>query len=81
MWCAYILLCANKALYTGITNNLERRLLAHNSGRGARYTRGFGPVKLLWQEHHRNRSSASRREAQIKRLSRLRKLALIKAAL
>jgi len=79
-WSVYIVRCANKSLYTGITTDLTARLKAHNGGRGgARYTRAFGPVELVWNEVHRNRSSASRREAQIKRFPRAQKLRLFAA--
>ena len=76
-WC-YIVRCADRTLYTGITTDLKRRLREHNLGRGARYTAGRGPVKLIWKEKHPNRSSALRREAQIKSLSRPEKDALVR---
>ena len=76
-WVVYILECRDGTLYTGITDRLEHRLKAHNEGKGAKYTRGRGPVKLLWQEHCTDHSYALRREIQIKRLSRSEKLALI----
>ncbi len=75
----YILQCADGSLYTGWTDSLPRRLAAHNAGRGAKYTRSRRPVRLLWFEEHPNRSSALRREAAIKRLTRPQKLALIAA--
>lgn len=80
-WVVYLLRCANGTLYTGITNNLTRRIQAHNGhGKGgARYTRAFGPVVLAWSESKRNRSSASKREAEIKRWPRSKKLALVSA--
>ena len=73
----YILRCADGTLYTGITDDLQRRLAAHNSGRGAKYTRGRGPVEPVYQEEAADKSAALRREAAIKRLSRAEKLALI----
>lgn len=76
-WVVYILECRDGTLYTGITDRLEHRLKAHNEGKGAKYTRGRGPVKLLWQERCPDHSYALRREIQIKRLSRSEKLALI----
>jgi len=76
-WWVYIVECSNRALYTGITNNLERRLETHNAGLGARYTRNFRPVCLRWSEPHPNRSSATVREAQLKRWPRARKQSLI----
>lgn len=68
-----MLLCANGALYTGITNDLPRRIAAHNSGKGARYTAAFGPVSLVWWRGRQDRSSAARLEAEIKKLSRTEK--------
>ena len=73
----YILRCADDTLYTGVTDDLERRLAAHNSGRGAKYTRGRGPVELLYQEPAADKSAALRREYAIKHLRRAEKLALI----
>jgi putative endonuclease len=76
-WVVYIVRCKkNRALYTGITSNIERRLKEHNSKRGARYTRIFGPVKLLWTENHPDRSSALKRESQIKKFPPSKKRAL-----
>lgn len=73
----YILQCADGTLYTGWTTDLERRLHAHNSGRGARYTRGRRPVSLVYHEEQPTRSVAQKREAAIRRLSRVDKLKLI----
>jgi len=73
----YILQCADGTLYTGWTTDLERRLQAHNSGRGARYTRGRRPVRLVYREEQPTRSAAQRREAAIRRLARTDKLKLI----
>ena len=75
----YILRCGDGTLYTGCTNDLPRRLQAHQSGRGAKYTRSRLPVELVYQEAVPDRSAALRREAAIKRLDRTRKLALIAA--
>lgn len=75
-WFVYILRCAGGALYTGITNDPERRLRAHREGRGARYTRGRLPVELVYREAAPTRGAAARRELQIKRLRRTQKLAL-----
>ena len=75
-WFVYIVRCKNKALYTGITNDLERRIHEHNSKQGGRYTRSFGPVKLLWSEKHPGMSSAMKREIKIKGWTRKEKLAL-----
>lgn len=74
--CAYILLCADGTLYTGWTNDIEKRLAAHNAGRGAKYTRGRRPVTLLYSEECASKSEAMIREAAIKKLSREEKLLL-----
>jgi len=76
-WYVYILRCADESLYTGSSPNLQARLAAHNAGRAAKYTRGRLPVELVYQELHDNRSSAARREYQIKQLSRNDKIRLI----
>lgn len=78
MYIVYIVECADKTLYTGITNNLEARIIAHNtSPRGAKYTRARRPVRLVYSEKKKTRSSAQKREAQIKKLSRQEKIVLI----
>lgn len=76
-WVVYMLRCGDGSLYTGCTNDLPRRLEAHQSGRGAKYTRGRPPVALAYREEVPDRSAALRREAAIKRLTRQQKLALI----
>lgn len=78
MYFVYILECADKTLYTGITTDLKRRLAEHKAGVGARYTRVHGAKKFIYTEKHKNRSAASKREAAIKKLSRAQKLALAK---
>ena len=81
MYFLYILHCADDALYTGITTALERRIDEHNgSDKGAKYTRNRRPVKLLYHEKHPDRSSASKREYAIKKMSRKEKLDLISAS-
>mgnify|MGYP000655204856 CR=1 FL=1 len=75
----YILRCGDGTLYTGCTNDLPRRLQAHQSGRGAKYTRGRGPIAVVYREECPDKGAALRREAAIKRLDRRRKLALIAA--
>jgi putative endonuclease len=75
-WCCYILRCADATLYCGITNDLDKRLLAHNAGEGAKYTRGRAPVVLVYRESCADKSAALKRELQIKRLPRAAKLAL-----
>ena len=76
-WILYILQCSDGSLYTGITYDLERRLKAHRCGKGAKYTRGRGPLELVYQEHCESHSHALRREYAIKQLSREEKLRLI----
>ncbi len=73
----YILRCGDGSLYTGWTNHLEERVAAHQAGRGAKYTRGRGPVELVYWECFSTREEAMRREYAIKRLSRADKLKLI----
>lgn len=79
VWYVYIVETKNKALYTGITNNLQRRINMHQSGKGARFTRIFGFHKLVYWEQQKNRISAMKREAQIKRWSRSQKIELCRA--
>ena len=76
-WHLYILQTINGKLYTGITNNLERRMKEHKSGRGARFTRIFGFSHLVYTEGLTSRSAALKREAQIKSWPRGKKLVLI----
>jgi len=73
----YIVECADGTFYTGWTTDLERRVAAHNAGRGSRYTRLRRPVALVYFEHLPSRSEAMRREAAIKRMRRSAKLALM----
>ena len=78
MYYLYILKCSDKTFYTGITVDLSRRVKEHNtSSLGAKYTRGRRPVKLVYSKKFRNRSSASRAEASIKKLSRKEKLKML----
>ncbi|MBE6876443.1 MAG: GIY-YIG nuclease family protein [Ruminococcus sp.] len=74
----YILECADGTLYTGWTTCPEKRVRAHNSGKGAKYTRSRRPVKLIYTEEYDSKSDALRREYEIKQLSRAQKLLLIK---
>ena len=78
-WFVYILECSDGSFYTGITNNLGRRLDQHGKGVGSKYTRGRLPVILLYSEESIDRANAARREAQIKKLTRLEKIGLTKA--
>lgn len=73
----YMVECADRTLYTGWTTDIERRLKAHNAGRGARYTRQRGPVRLVYVEEVADRRAALQRELQIKHMSRAQKLKLI----
>ena len=75
-WYVYILRCADGSLYTGITTDLTRRIRQHNDGTASRYTRSRRPVKLVYQERKRSQSSALKREAAIKKLTRRQKSAL-----
>ena len=80
LWYVYILRCGDGTLYTGITDNVPRRLAAHRSGRGAKYTRGRGPLELVYQEEVPDKPAALRREIAIKRLTRQEKEKLIESA-
>jgi putative endonuclease len=73
----YILKCADGTLYTGWTNNLEKRLQAHRSRKGSKYTRSRCPVELVYFECFKTKQEAQSRESYIKRLSRAKKQALI----
>jgi putative endonuclease len=73
----YIVKCSDNSLYTGWTNNLEKRLMAHNSGHGAKYTRSRRPVTLVYYEEFETKEEAMHREAVIKKMSRREKLSLI----
>ncbi|MGG5462009.1 GIY-YIG nuclease family protein [Clostridium sp. B9] len=74
----YILKCKDDSLYTGWTNDLEKRIKAHNSGKGAKYTRGRGPVKLIYFEEFQEKREAQSREYYIKKMTKKQKLELIK---
>lgn len=76
-WTLYILRCADDTLYTGITKDLNTRLQAHNAGKGAKYTRGRGPVEVVWFESDLSETQARTREYEMKKLSRQDKLNLI----
>ena len=73
----YIVRCCDDTLYTGITNNLERRIAVHNKGKGGAYTASRCPVELVYSEYIGSKGDALRRELQIKSLTRVQKLALI----
>ena len=76
-WFIYILKCADESFYTGVTNDLERRLKVHNAGRASKYTRARRPVAMIYQEPCRGRTEALIRECEIKSWSRLQKEKLV----
>jgi len=79
VWTVYVLRCADNSLYTGITTDISRRVNEHNNdnNKGARYTRARRPVSLAYQELCENRAAASKREYQLKKMSRAKKLSLL----
>ncbi len=80
MYYVYILLCADQTLYTGITTDVKRRVKEHNtSAKGAKYTRSRRPVTLLYHEVCADRSSASKREYEIKKMDQIKKYKLIES--
>lgn len=78
-WFCYLLHCADGTLYCGITNDLDKRIAAHNAGEGAKYTRGRTPVRLVYCESCADKSAALKRERGIKRLPRIEKWVLVEA--
>ena len=78
IWYLYMLRCGDGSLYTGITTNVPRRFRAHSQGMGAKYTRGRGPLELVYQERCGTHSQALRRELEVKSLRRAEKQALWK---
>jgi len=79
MWHVYIIECKDEKLYTGITNNLNRRLSEHNSGNGGRFTKFRRPVKLVYYQEVLNKSEALKKEIEIKKLARSEKLSLVRS--
>ena len=77
-WCVYILRCGDGSLYTGVTDDFAHRLAPHRAGKGAKYTRGRGPLAPVYREDCENMSAALKREYAIKQLTRAEKLALIR---
>jgi len=78
MYYVYILKCSDKTLYTGITTDLKRRIIEHNTSElGAKYTRGRRPVKLVYSKKFRDRSAASKQESKVKKMTREEKLSLL----
>ena len=78
IWHLYILRCKDGTLYTGITTDVDKRFAAHNSGKGAKYTRGRGPLTLLYREECGDHSAALKRELEMKALSRQEKEEFLK---
>ena len=76
-WHVYIIECSDGSLYTGITNDLDKRITAHNDGRGAKYTKSRRPVRLRYSEPAADRKNASQREYAIKSLRKAEKMRLI----
>ena len=77
-WCVYMLLCDDNTIYTGITNDLKKRFENHILGKGAKYLRGRKPLEIVYTENFKNRSMATKREMEIKKLNRREKEILIK---
>ncbi len=77
-WKVYILRCGDDSLYTGVTRDLEKRIEQHRNGEGARYTRGRGPLELVFEESFPDRGSAQKREMEIKGMDRSSKLKLLR---
>ena len=80
IWYLYILRCGDDTLYTGITTDVEKRLEAHRSGKGAKYTRGRAPLELVYRETCGSHSEALKRELEVKKLSREEKLSLLQGS-
>lgn len=76
-WFVYMLRCGDGTIYTGITDDVEKRLSAHRAGKGAKYTRGRGPLELVYTEQQPDKPAALRREIAIKKLTRQEKLKLL----
>ena len=74
MWFVYVIQCVDESLYTGSTNNLEKRFLEHKNGKGGHYTRSHKPVKIIYSENLPTQSEALKREAEIKSWSREKKI-------
>lgn len=81
VWYLYILRCRDGSLYTGITTDVQKRFAAHAEGRGAKYTRGRGPLELVYREECGSHSEALKRELRIKAMTRSAKEALIRGDL
>ncbi|KKP69535.1 methyltransferase [candidate division CPR3 bacterium GWF2_35_18] len=77
MYYLYILKCGDDSLYTGITNDIEKRLTVHREGKGSKYVRSHLPIKIVYQEKYKTKEEACKREFEIKQMSREKKLTLI----
>jgi putative endonuclease len=80
MWFVYIIRCQDGSLYTGSTNDIEKRFKDHSEGRGARYTKSHKPVRIIYWEGFSTKSEALKREAELKKWTRTQKEALIKGS-
>lgn len=78
MWIVYVLICADKTLYTGYTNNLEKRFDSHKNGKGAQYTKSHKPVRIVYSEMFDQKNDALKKEAQIKKWTRKQKIEKLK---
>ncbi|MBU2512688.1 GIY-YIG nuclease family protein [bacterium] len=79
-WIVYIIMCSDNTLYTGISNDIEKRFKDHQNGNGAKYFRGRKPEELVYVEEGHSRSTASKRELEIKKMTRTKKDQLIKSS-
>lgn len=77
MWLVYILLCSDKSLYTGVTNNVAKRFTEHKSGKGGRYTRSHKPIKIIYREKMASKPEALKRELEIKSWKRSKKIQIL----
>ena len=77
IWYLYILRCRDGSLYTGITTDVNKRIAAHNAGKGAKYTRGRGPLEIVYREECGDHSTALKRELELKKLTRPEKEAFL----
>lgn len=78
MWFVYVLLCCGGSLYTGIAKDVEKRFLEHVAGKGSAYTRSHKPIRIVYTERKRMKSSALKREAEIKRWARKKKIKMLR---
>jgi len=81
MWYTYVVACSDGTYYAGVTTDLARRVMEHNEGTGAKYTRGRRPVKKVYHEEYENQSEAQKREVMIKRMTRAEKNILVATAI